>query len=276
MNALPARFEAMLEQGLSAVGNDGERDSLRMVAQTIATTVWQHWLAWRPPEDNRPEHEWVVFANAMTIAEDEFRDLDLDTRLSNKRIVTAFAFTHDTFFIPRITDAMIEAEPDPKRQQAMLEEKEAQRHRHMAGGAKNARFILEGLIHPHIKSRLLSEEEVDRCVAIIGDHDRWKLDPPSPPPSDDRLAVVCVEADALWPLHPIGVLADLERPDAHENLFNPSDWRKELAGGLENLRGKHRCNWKEVDPEDFVDQKSIFRTEAGHRIYRDWLAFWHL
>jgi hypothetical protein len=276
MNDLPARFEAMLEHGLDAVNDDeGERDELRLVARNIATAVWQHWLAWRLPADNRQEHEWVVFANVMIIAEDEFRGKTLQDRLSAKRIATAFAFTHDTFFIPRITEAMIGAEKDPERRKALLKEKEAQRDRHMAGGAENAVFILKGLKHPDTNAELLSEREIDRCEAIIRNHDRWKMDPPQPPSSDDRLAVTCLEADALWPLHPLGVLADLERPGAKDNLFAPSDWRKELARSLETLR-EYRSKWTDVDPKDFRDKESIFRTEAGCRLYRKWLAFWHL
>jgi hypothetical protein len=276
MNDLPARFEAMLEHGLDAVNNGGgERDELRLVARKIATAVWQHWLAWRLPEDNRPEHEWVVFTNVMIIAEDEFRGEKLQDRLSLKRIATAFAFTHDTFFIPRITEAMIEAEKDPERKKALLKEKKAQRDRHMEGGAKNAVFILKGLKHPNTNAELLSEREIDACEAIIKNHDRWKLDPPQPPPSDDRLAVACLEADALWPLHPLGVLADLERPEAKDNLFAPSDWRKELERSLRTLQ-EYRSKWTGINPKDFCDKESIFRTEASYSLYLKWLEFWHL
>jgi hypothetical protein len=266
----------MLEHGLDAVNNnEGERDELRLVARRIATAVWHHWLAWRLPEDNRPEHEWVVFANVMIIAEDEFKGKKLQDRLSAKRIATAFAFTHDTFFIPRITEAMIDAEKDPERKMALLREKKAQRHRHMEGGAENAVFILKGLKHPNTNADLLSEGEIDACEAIIRNHDRWKLDPPQPPPSDDRLAVACLEADALWPLHPRGILADLERPEAEDNLFAPSDWRKELERSLKTLH-EYRPKWTDVDPKDFCDKKSNFRTEVGYSLYRKWLEFWHL
>jgi hypothetical protein len=54
----------------------------------------------------------------------------------------------------------------------------------------------------------------------------------------DRLAVVCLEADALWPLHPLGVLADLERPDNEGAITDPSDpekWKRQIRNSLNTL-----------------------------------------
>src|SRR5512133_3730944 len=101
MILLPERFDDMVEHGLKVVKNGMERNTLRAVAQTIMSNTWQHWQAWRQREDNRQEHEWVVFADVMGIAECE------QLALSEKRIAVAFAFTHDTFFIPRIMKSTI-------------------------------------------------------------------------------------------------------------------------------------------------------------------------
>jgi hypothetical protein len=267
MTELPARLNAVLETALLSVKDEGQREELRLVAGVIAYATWQHWLAWRPREDNRPEHEWVVFANIMKIAEAE------RLTLSERRIATAFAFTHDTFFIPRITEAMTrEADGESKKQ--LEADKKQQRVDHMKGGAANARFILAQLKDPRrAGAALLTDEEIARCADIVAGHDRWKSDEP-PPRGTDRLAVVCLEGDALWPLHPIGVLADLERPDKVRDACDPAAWQKELKESLKTLR-QYRANWTGLN-ERFIDEESIFRTEEGHRLYREWRQFWSL
>src|SRR3989337_1805130 len=86
LSILPARFNIMLEQALLTVSNTQEREDLCTVACIVSSSTWQHWQAWRSPEDNRQEHEWVVFANVMKIAESE------ELPLLDKRIATAFCF----------------------------------------------------------------------------------------------------------------------------------------------------------------------------------------
>lgn len=288
MSALSARFNIMLEQALHVVGCDEERDELCAVACTVSSASWRFWQAWRPPEDNRQEHEWVVFANIIRIAESE------RLNLSDKRVAVAFAFTHDSLFIPRIMEASILAiEEEGERiasrdtgraaelrlEAAQLrEEKKRQRARHMDGGARNAEFLLNQLTHPsHPGEPLFTPAEVIRCVEIVKMHDLWKVGTPHPPGSD-RLAVTCLEADALWPLHPYGVLADLERPDAQgatRDSSNPEEWRKKLEQSSRALL-VYRANWNNTPGERFVDDESIFRTEEGHRLYATWREFWSL
>lgn len=288
MSVLPSRLEAMLEQSLVGVKNSEQQKDLRLVANVVAAATWQHWQAWRPLEDNRPEHEWMVFANLMKIAESE------GLNLSERRIATAFTFTHDTFCIPRITEAMIRAvdieisnveqfEPNRASQlrnhAAQLREAKAQqRQTHMEGGARNAEFILSQLKHPdHLSELLLTREEIDRCIDIIAKHDLWKISTPYPL-SSDLLAVVCFEADALWPLHPLGVLADLERPDTDGNTKDandPAEWHKQVQENLKTLL-EYRSNWKDVEGEIFVDNESIFRTKEGYRLFREWRRFWNI
>ncbi len=288
INILPLRLEAMLEQSLAVVNDSEQQKDLRLVANVIAEATWQHWQAWRPIEDNRPEHEWIVFANLMKIAESE------GLNLSERRIATAFTFTHDTFFIHRITEAMIRAvdieirnteqfEPncvlELRKHAAQLREAKAkQRQAHMEGGARNAEFILSQLKHPdHPNELLLTRVEIDRCIDIIAKHDLWKTGKPYPL-RNDLLAVVCFEADALWPLHPLGVLADLERPDADGSTKDTNDtaeWQKQVQNDLKTLL-EYRSNWKDVEGEIFVDSESIFRTKEGHRLFREWRKFWNI
>lgn len=281
MNSLPDRFDEMLKHGLSFVKNKKERDELFPVAQTIATAVWQHWLKWRPKEDNRPEHEFVVFANVMRIAKDVFSEEDKKTRLSKLRVATAFAFTHDTYSISRVTETVTDEVASSQARVQMQNEKLVQRLEHMKGGADNANFLLKRLKHPQTSANLLKKTEIDLCVKIIKRHDSWKLDPPDLwVPSIQRgelLAVVCLEADALWPLHPLGVLADLERPKANRNLFLKKHWRKELKGSLHTLQGRYRSNWVDYLPgtEKFQDDVSIFRTKAGYNLYLELLDLWN-
>ena len=268
MSALPARLRAMLETALLSVKDEGQREDLRLVAGAIANATWQRWLSSRPPEDNRPEHEWVVFANIMKIAEAE------QLTLSNRRIATAFAFTHDTSYIPRIAEAMIRA-ADGERKQQLEVDKKRQRTVHMKKGAANAREILGQLKDPRgAGDPLLTDEEIERCADIVAGHDRWKLGQPHPL-STDLLAVVCLEGDALWPLHPIGVLGDLERPDPLRDACDPAAWREALAHSLQTLR-RYRANWNDLLHEHFIDHESIFRTQEGHRLYQGWRKLWNL
>jgi hypothetical protein len=123
----------------------------------------------------------------------------------------------------------------------------------------------------------LTPNEVSRSVAIVGRHDLLKTGA-AYPPGGDRLAVVCIEGDILWPFHPLGVLADLERPDEKGNTkdaSDPAEWRKKLQDSLATLL-KYRANWRDVPGERFIDEESIFRTGEGYRLYREWRRFWDL
>jgi hypothetical protein len=271
MSDLPARFNKMLEQSLLVVREE-EQDELGLVACVVSSAAWRFWLAQRPPEDNRQEHEWVVFANAMKIAEAE------RLTLSEKRVATAFSFLHDTFFIHRIMEQRLR-EATEEEKQRLEEEKEKQRRQHMERGAKNTEFLLSQLRHPNVPADLLfTPGEITRCVKIVNEHDMWKLPNPFPPPSHDRLAVTCLESDALWPLHPLGVLADLERPDENgltKDFNNPSVWHRQLEESNQTLV-RFRPKWKDIPRDEFIDGQSIFRTKEGHRLYTDWLLRWNL
>ena len=277
LSVLPPRYNLMLEHALDAVGDEQEREELATVACVLSSATWQHWQAWRSHEDNGRRHEWIVFANVMKIAESE------KLTLEEKRIATAFCFTHDSFFIKRIMENDIvkkraqgrDAEAD---EMELL--KAEQRNQHMQGGAKDAAFLLSRLRHPTKTTMpLFSQAEIDKCVDIIAIHDKWKLDTPAPPPTNDRLAVACVEGDALWPLHPIGVLADIERPTQGitKDFSEASEWRHKLQQNLRTLLG-YQTKWikQGIAKEDFRDDDSIFRTKEGHRLYSEWRNLWAL
>ena len=79
------------------------------------------------------------------------------------------------------------------------------------------------------------------------------------------------------PLHPLGALADLERPREagnSEDVNDPGEWRNQIRNNLETLR-EYRRNW-EGSGEVFQDSVSIFRTAEGHRLYREWAGLWGL
>jgi hypothetical protein len=272
LSDLPARFNTMLEQALLVVSEE-HQDELCVAACVVSSATWRFWHSWRKSEDNRQEHEWVIFANVMKIVESE------NLSLSEKRIATAFAFTHDTFFIPRIMEQRVRDAKTPELKAQLEKEKEAQRLQHMQGSAKNAEFLLTQLKDPDSPDDLLFKpDEISQCVKIVSEHDLWKLRNPKPPPSNDRLAVACVEADALWPLHPLGVLADLERPNEKgvtKDIADPEVWQKQLEESLQTLI-EFRPKWKNIPPGDFVDDESIFRTKEGHRLYNEWRQRWNL
>jgi hypothetical protein len=272
LSDLPVRFNSMLEQALLVVREE-HRDELCVVACVVASAAWRFWHSWRKAEDNRQEHEWIVFANVMRIAEAE------NLTLSEKRIATAFVFTHDTFFISRIMEQRIRDATTPQLKVQLEREKEEQRLRHMQGGAKNAEFLLTQLRDSDSPADLLYKpDEISKCVKIVSEHDLWKLRNPSPPPSSDRLAVACLEADALWPLHPLGVLADLERPNEKgetKDFADPAAWYEQLQESNRTLT-EFRSKWKDISPGDFVDNESIFRTKEGHRLYNEWRLRWNL
>jgi hypothetical protein len=68
---LPPQLKAIIGRGLNLVKDPAERAELRPVVDAIAETTFDRWLSRRAPEDNRPEHEFVVFGAAMAIAEAE-------------------------------------------------------------------------------------------------------------------------------------------------------------------------------------------------------------
>ena len=261
----------MLARALSRVQNSAERDALRPVAFAISQAAFHRWLSRRTPDDNRVEHEFIVFDAAMRIAEAE------QLPLSGKLVVICFTFLHDTYAIRRITETAIrEAEArDPRLAATLREQKARQRVEHMQLGARNAELLLRELAHPDRSAEPVVDASVrERCAAIIAAHDNWKLGKPHPA-GNDREALVCFEADALWPVHPLGVLADLERPGdsgCSRDVNDPTEWRRQLLNNLATL-SEYRANWA-GSGEIFRDADTIFRTAEGHRIYREWAALW--
>ncbi|MCX6631977.1 MAG: hypothetical protein NTW28_30580 [Candidatus Solibacter sp.] len=261
----------MTRRGLLLVQDPAERAELRPVVDAIAATTFERWLSRRTAEDNRPEHEFVVFGAAMRIAEAE------RLPVSGKLVVVCVTFLHDTYAIHRITETAIRdrMKRDAELAARLREEKARQRIEHMEGGARNAVLLLCELEHPDRPGQPIVAGDVrERCAAIIAAHDCWKLGKPHPAASD-REALVCFEADALWPLHPLGVLADLERPGESgdpKDVDDPDEWRKQIRHNLETLR-EYRANWDGTG-EVFQDSVSIFRTAEGHRLYREWAGLW--
>jgi hypothetical protein len=279
---IPDRFIAMLEAGLRVVKNLKMQAELCDVASLVAGSTWKLWQAWRGPVDNRQEHEWVVFANAMRIAESE------GLTLSERRVATAFAFTHDSYPIRRIMEADIEClkseartcrKTDPKRAKRLLQqaaalelEKKGQRNEHMKGGADNAEWHLSKLKRPSGSDCLFSPIEVHRCVRIVRNHDKWKTGKRHPL-GKGRLAMVCLDADVLWPLHPIGVLADVER--SNEDFNQPAMWKTKLKDSLNTL-SKYGAYWGKTSFQTFKCGKLSFLTKEGCVLFREWRRLWRI
>jgi hypothetical protein len=287
VSILPSRFQIMLDHGLRFVQQADEREELCMVACAVSNASWRFWQAWRPPEDNRQEHEWIVFANIMKIGEGQ-----LETR--EKRIATAFAFVHDSFPIKRVMKIEIDRREEeakkikksnPERARQLQEEAQKLRDEdiqtrvlHMTGGAQNAEFALGQLGDPSCSDSLLLEpNEMAVLKDIIEKHDAWKIGE-SYPASDEPLALVCVEADLLWPLHPIGVLADVERPDRDGNPtdFNDTkDWKKKLDSSLRTIF-KYTDMWRKIPGEAAKYGDNTMRTAKGEEILTEWRSLWHI
>ena len=258
-------LKAMTRRGLDLVKDPAERAELRSVVDFVAEQVFERWLCRRTSDDNRGEHEFVVFGAAMRIAEAE------RLSLTGKIVVACATFLHDTHPIQRITERAIrEAMARDLALAARLQEEKArQRIEHMEGGARNADLLLRELVN-------VGSDVRDRCATIIASHDYWKLGRPHPV-GTDREALVCFEADALWPLHPLGVFADLERPADNgesKDVNDPAEWRRQVRNNLQTLL-EYRANWHGTD-EVFQDADSIFRSAEGHRLYREWAGLWGL
>jgi hypothetical protein len=186
---------------------------------------------------------------------------------SDIKVFAAFAFCHDNYRIRRIMDARVRELEDRgliEEAAALLRQKREQRVKHMLLGARRAEKVLRSL-------EILSERELTRCRTIIEKHDLWKLGEPWPL-ADDRLALCCFEADALWPLQPLGVLADIER--SGEDAMDPEVWRRKVQESHRTMI-VYRANWAKMK-EPFQGRNSIFRTPEGHRIYKEWRRFWGL
>jgi hypothetical protein len=149
----------------------------------------------------------------------------------------------------------------------------------MKRGAVNARFLLGQIQDPDLRGRsLFTHDEIDCCATIIENHDSWKVCPPKPFPTMDRLALACVEGDILWPLHPIGVLADLDRPGTDglsKDLFSPARWRKQLEESDQTIVSGRAGLEGLVPAADFIDG-TVFRTREGFRLYAEWKQLWTL
>ncbi|OPZ73584.1 MAG: hypothetical protein BWY83_00005 [bacterium ADurb.Bin478] len=275
----PARLNLIVEGALNGLADAQEREELRLTAHTVANATWQRWQSGRPPQDNGQDHEWIVFAHVLKIAESE------GLSLAEKRIAAAFAFVHDNYYIPRIMEEEIrECERAGLHDKAaeLSMKKTRQRIEHMQHGAVHADTLLRELARSdHPDSPLFTADEISRCVELVSEHDLWKTNPPAPPPTADRLAVSCVEGDALWPLHPTGVLADLQRLAAggeRVDLTDPLVWRRQLQQSLHTLI-EFRPKWVEkaaIAEADFIDNESIFRTVTGQQLFREWRTFWSL
>ena len=262
---LPAHLRAMLECGLAVVSEAALRAELHAVAHAVAAATFDRWLSQRTADDNRVEHEFVVFGAAMRIGVAE--GLPWEGMLA----VVCATFLHDTYPIKRITERMIReaAQSEPTLAAQLMLRKAEQRTHHMQMGARNAGQLLGEL-------NVVSDAVCQRTQAIIASHDCWKLGHPHPL-AKDREAVVCFESDALWPLHPLGVLADLERPDESgvaKDVNDPAEWRRQVRNNLQTLH-EYRPNWRNMG-EPFRDVDTIFRTAEGHRLYREWAGIWGL
>ena len=150
------RLQSMLEEGLLVIEDEEQQLELCDVACTASQEAWRKWISKRGPDDNGQEHEWIVFANVMKIAEAEV----LST--SDRRIATAFSFLHDTCFIKRIMEEEIrklEKQGKDKDATALREKKKNTRFDHMKGGAKNTKKVLKKLKHPRTLNSPLNKSE---------------------------------------------------------------------------------------------------------------------
>lgn len=276
---LPLRLGHLIDLACQPLAHHPDGAEIHRLSRHLGEFCWNQFLAARTPDDNASEHEFIVLGNVLRIAAAE------GLSPAELRVAVAFSFLHDSYYIPRITEWQIraavraaEAESLGERRtqlqqvaQDLAAAKSQQRQRHMAGGAEQAERWLRAL-----RPALGSDDEITRCTHLIAHHDDWKLGRPWPT-SDDRLALACVEGDALWPLHPLGILADLQRPTeagAIRDLFSPPIWKKQLHESRQTLLD-YRANWSPGEP-GFQDADSIFRTAAGWEIYRDWCRYHEL
>ncbi len=271
-NDLPSRMDLLLRQALSVVTDVQQLKVLTLFTQKLAGAAWQAWLGHREPKDNSQTHEFIVLGNALQIAEHQGLDL------SQKRIACAFALCHDCFPIQRIME-QDQRLADEHEQALVAQEINQQRLQHMHGGADKARELLTNLASgPNPDCLAISPQEIERCCALIAIHDAWKLSPPQPIPSHDALALCCFEADVLWPLHPLGVQADLERALANGKeveLFLPQVWNDQAHQNQLTLK-LARSGWSHLPEADFVHSHVLFRTQKGYSLYKMWSDFWHL
>jgi len=154
--SLPASLRAMLGRGLDLVPDPAARAAMNSVTYAVAAATFERWLSQRSADDNRVEHEFVVFGAAMRIGVAE--RLPLDGMLA----VICATFLHDTHAIQRITERMIReaAQSDPELAAQLMLRKSEQRTHHMQMGARNAGQLLGEL-------NVVSAAVRERCQIII-------------------------------------------------------------------------------------------------------------
>ena len=314
---LPVRLLQLIELACQPLTNHPDAQQLKQLSQHLGEFAWKKFLATRTPDDNACEHEFIVLGNVLRIAAAEpLSGPELRVAIAFSFLHDAYYIPRITEWQIRAAWRAVDLATDPATRQQLETtagelaiSKTQQRQRHMAGGAQLARDWLlappsspsaataeagdrgpltaaEGAVaaaQPQVDQQigetiggLLTAAEVARCCDLIAHHDDWKLGRPWPA-SSDRLALACVEGDALWPLHPLGVLADLERPTEAgtiRDLLSPPTWKSQIQESLQTLID-YRANWP-ATATGFCDDDSIFRTQAGWELYQAWRVYHRL
>lgn len=249
------------------------RFNLMRKIHAIFEVAYEQFIQVRSAEDNRKEHELVVLKHFLLIAMDAEREGE-GSGLSQAEweIGSAFALLHDNYAIPRITESDLLHAGNAEHRRELELRKEEQRRHHMQRGAANAIEILHE-ISRRLDEPIFTSAQVARCVEMISLHDVWKLKIAWPPTSD-RLSVMAVEADALWPVSfPFGPLADIERKRGRPCEFTDEELRKQVE---ENYRAQlcaYRANFAAFGTK-FADEHTFLRTEGASRILQEHLAAW--
>ncbi|MDH5185716.1 MAG: hypothetical protein OEZ20_01395 [candidate division WOR-3 bacterium] len=266
---VPSYLLNILSNSFSQV-NEKERNSLMDISKMMFIYLYNRYLLFRSSEDNRKEHELIVLSNVLKISE------KMELNYSDKKIAIAVSLFHDTCFIKRIMEEEIrklEEKGSIKEANLLREKKKDQRRDHMKGGAKNTKEALEYInkINPHGWT-IFTDKEIERSEKIVLKHDLIKTDELYPK-RINTLELCCHESDILWPLHPIGVSADIERYG--KDINEKENWTNQVKENLK-LFDDMRKKYDKKNVDDRFIEKTYFRTEEGHRIFSNWLKFWNL
>lgn len=238
--------------------------TLQEFAKKTHKLAWRHCLYRRlcNASDNHYLHEVIVLGSGCRIR----RELSIE----DQRIGILVDVLHDIRAMIRsgVTELDI-AEAEGRSQERIKKRRIDSRYEHMNGSADDAKQIGTKL-RALYGDEFVSGQELNRAVELIAKHDLIKTGQPYPG-ATDWLAVCCYEADLLWTIHPVGLVADINRG---RNMFAPDQWQTQLDHNIKQFKRWRVELEKSPDAGEFIDEETVFRTSEGHAIYIEWLQYW--
>lgn len=279
---VPEKDKDQLHEALAVIEDSKTKAEVTVIAEELFSRIYDDLN--KAIVGNPIEHHPIALAHMLKIA----------TRIKSPYLVlaeaAALALLHDISAVPKITKQMVTA-AGPGKGDALELERQENRILHMREGSAVAhRYLLA--LNKSLGRIVFDSKAIDRVCEAIRIHDNPSLDIPIH--RSNWLAVAFREADRLWMITHLGILADLARKcsavkDADEIAFpeqfctayaalirdnentiaQPDKYRDQLEDNIKRFC-EERELYRPLEPTEgpFCDESTFFRTAEGHAIYR--------